>query len=346
MFRDIVIIGGGLTGLAAAYTLDRAGVACTLIEVKPRLGGSLGSEYAEGFILDSGPMLFPDTPDAGFLQTLGMQDEVFSVTTPVEGGFEQQLGFKAGAQALINTLSAPLTVEGAPHSLMMRMAVSTLGWLDGVHGGPTGHGGHASRPRFGICMENGMLLDARAIIVTAPARYAERIFYTLKPEISFRLLDYRYDSIARLSLGYRAGDVPQIPPLAPEDYPISYIHSVQHPDRVPDPSGDYVLLQAGVRFDPQKGLLPDIIGQVAALMDWSQMPLVERVTRWPEADPLMWLDDHHAERMEELQHLLPEGIALAGSDYLTTGGRPTLQDRFDAGQAAAQKVMAYLGKLS
>ncbi len=339
MFRDIVIIGGGLTGLAAAHTLNRAGVACTLIEVKPRLGGSLGSEYVQGFTLDSGPMLFPDSPDAAFLQTLGLENAVFTVDTPVtvgtdEVGIEQQLGFSQGTQALIDTLSAPLTADDTPHSLMMRMAVSTLGWLDGSQG---------AKSRFGICMENGMLLDARAIIVTAPARYAERIFYTLKPEISFRLLDYRYDSIARLSLGYRTADVPQIPPQPPEDYPISYIHSVQHPDRVPAPADEHVLLQAGVRFDPQKGILPDVVGQVAALMGWSQMPLVERVTHWPEADPLMWLDDNHAERMGELQHLLPEGIALAGSDYLTTGRRPTLQDRFDAGQAAAQKVMAYLG---
>jgi protoporphyrinogen oxidase len=332
MFRDVVIIGGGLTGLSAAYTLDQAGLACTLIEVKPRLGGSLGSERAEGFTLDSGPMLFPDSPEAPFLQAVRLQDEVFTVRS----GDETYLGFQQGAQALVDALSKPLLAEDAAHSLMMRMAVSTLGWLELDN----------SRTRFGICMENGMLLDARAVIVTAPARYAERIFYTLKPEISVRLLDYRYDSIARVSLGYRADDAVSVPPASGlDDYPISYVHAVNHPRRVPSPAEDHVLMQVGVRYDPYKGIPSDVVGQVSALMGWSQSPLVERVTSWPEADPLMWLGDDHAERMDELQHLLPEGIALAGSDYLTTG-RPTLQDRFAAGQAAANKVMAYLGKLS
>jgi protoporphyrinogen oxidase len=338
MFRDVVIIGGGLTGLSAAYTLDQTGLACTLIEVKPRLGGSLGSEYSDGFILDTGPMLFPDSINAPFLRELGLADDVFTVETGTDDDQESMLGFQHGAQSLIDALARPLLAEDSAHSLMMRMAVSTLGWLEL----------DASRTRFGICMENGMLLDARAVIVTAPARYAERIFYTLKPEISVRLLDYRYDSIARLSLGYRAEDAQHIPSVAAlDDYPISYVHAVNHPARVPAASedGDYRLMQVGVRYDPYKGIPQDVVGQVTALMGWSQSPLVERVTQWSEADPLMWLDDEHPERMEELQHLLPEGIALAGSDYLPTG-RPTLQDRFAAGQAAAQKVMAYLGKLS
>lgn len=339
MFRDIVIIGGGLTGLSAAYTLDRAGLSCTLIEVRPHLGGSLGSERAEGFILDSGSMLFPEMPDAPFLRDLDLQDEVFRVVTGAGDEAESQVAFKHGTQALVDTLAKPLIADGAPHSLMMRMAVSTIGWLDGSR---TSFG----RTRFGVCLENGMLLDARAIIVTAPARYGERIFYTLKPEISVRLLDYRYDLIARLSLGYRVEDAPDIPSQPPEDYPISYIHSVQHPSRVPSPARDHVLIQAGVRYDPHKGIPPDVVGQVAALMGWSPMPLVERVTHWPEADPLMWLDDQHVERMEELQHLLPEGVALAGSDYVASSDRPTLQDRFAAGAAAAHKVMTYLGKLS
>jgi protoporphyrinogen oxidase len=333
MFRDVVIIGGGLTGLAAAYTLDQAGMACTLIEVKPRLGGSLGSEYAEGFILDNGPMLFADASDASFFRDLSLQDGLFTVETGTGDEVEALLGFQRGTQALVDVLAKPLLAEDSEHSLMMRMAVSTLGWLDLAD----------SRRRFGICMENGMLLDARAVIVTAPARYAERIFYTLKPEISVRLLDYRYDSIARLSLGYRAEDAEETR-IVLDDYPISYVHAVKHPGRVPPEAQEHVLMQVGVRYDPYKGIPADLVGQVTALLGWSPSPLVERMTSWPEADPLMWLEDQHAERLEEIQHLLPEGIALAGSDYLT--GRPTLQGRFAAGQAAAQKVMAYLGKLN
>lgn len=323
--RDVVIIGGGLTGLAAAHELDRLGLSCTLIEVKPRLGGSIASETIDGFTIDVGVMLTPESYDAPFLSELGLSDAVFTAREDEDGRY---LAFRQGMGVLVARLAQPLTAENTKHSLMMRMAVSTLGRVD-----------HAPNARFSICMENGMVLDAKAIIVTAPARYAERIFHTLKPEISYRLLDYRYDHIARLSLGYRQSDVGTIPDEPPPDYPVSYIHSVAHPERVPP---GHVLIQAGIRYEPDKGVLPDVVGEFAALMGWSLNPVMERVTLWKEADPLMWLDDQHPATIRLIQHLLPQGIALAGSDYIARNERPTLQDRITAGQAAAQKVIAWL----
>ncbi|HEX2620484.1 MAG TPA: hypothetical protein VHL11_10060, partial [Phototrophicaceae bacterium] len=221
-----------------------------------------------------------------------------------------------------------LTVSGSKHAFMMRMAVSTIGRMNITPNAP-----------LAICMENGMVLDTRAILVTAPARYAERIFHTLKPEISYRLLDYRYDRIARLSLGYRQDSIGTIPLEPPADYPISYLHSVTHPERVP---AEHVLIQAGIRYDPAKGLSPDVVGEFAALMGWELNPVVEQVTVWGEADPLMWLDDQHSEQMQIIQYLLPDDVALAGSDYIVTDRRLTLQDRISAGQQAAQKLIRWL----
>lgn len=318
--RDVVIIGGGLTGLAAARELDRAGIKGTLIEVKPRLGGSIASISRDGFILDAGPMLTLDAPDAPFLRELGLQDQVAVVREDEDGAY---LAFKHGMGTLIDALTA-----GLRHTLMMRMAVSTIGRMD-----------YSATSRFSICMENGMVLDTRAIIVTAPARYAERIFQTLKPEISYRLLDYRYDHIARVSPGYRRADAPVIPAEPHPDYPVSYIHSVTLPERVPP---DHVLIQAGVRYDPAKGVSPDVVGELAALMGWKLNPVVEEVSIWGEADPLMWLDDNHIATMQTIQHLLPEGVALAGSDYIAADRRPTLQDRISAGQQAARQIIAWL----
>jgi protoporphyrinogen oxidase len=320
--RDVVIIGGGLTGLAAAYELHRLNIACTLIEVKPRLGGSIESESRDGFVIDYGVMLTQDTLHAPFLEEIGLANEVFRAREDEDGTY---IAFTRGMGVLIDRLSEPLLDTKGKHSLMMRMAVSSLGRMD-------------SR-RFSICMENGMVLDAKAIIVTAPARYAERIFHTLKPEISFQLLDYRYDNIARLSLGYQRIDALPMPDEPPADYPISYIHHVNHPERVPE---GHVLVQAGIRYEPDKGLSPDIVGEFAALMGWNLNPVIERVTMWKEADPLMWVDDDHPQRMKLIQHLLPEGIALAGSDYIPKTERPTLQDRIEAGQAAAHKVIEWL----
>lgn len=332
--RDVVIIGGGLSGLAAAYELETLGISYTLIEVKPRLGGEIFSPHVEEqgvrFVADDGPMLTLDSPDSSFIQRLGLHDQIVTARTDEDGDW---IGFRGGTQTLSDILSRPLQAENAHGMTMMRMAVSTIGQID--------------LPRVGrvfvICMENGMVLDARAMIVAAPARYAERIFHTLKPEISYRLLDYRYDAIARVSLGYRTEDIGVVPLEPPQDYPLTYVHALTHaqaPERVPD---GYTLVQAGIRYEPDKTLPPDVVGQLAALMGWPLNPVFERIAIWPESEPLMWLRDDFEQKMAEIRHFLPEGVALAGSDYIVTHHhRPTLQERYDQGIAAAQRIAAWV----
>ena len=51
----VAVIGGGITGLAAAYELQRRGVSFVLLESAPRLGGMIRTESAAGFTLDAGP---------------------------------------------------------------------------------------------------------------------------------------------------------------------------------------------------------------------------------------------------------------------------------------------------
>ena len=54
----IVIIGGGISGLSAAYYLSKAGIRPTLIEKADRLGGIVKTEFAHGCILEGGPDSF------------------------------------------------------------------------------------------------------------------------------------------------------------------------------------------------------------------------------------------------------------------------------------------------
>lgn len=63
--RRVVIAGGGITGLTAAYRLLRAGsdaagapIEVTLLEARPRLGGTIVTERRDGFVLDGGPDSF------------------------------------------------------------------------------------------------------------------------------------------------------------------------------------------------------------------------------------------------------------------------------------------------
>jgi phytoene dehydrogenase-like protein len=51
---DVVIIGGGLAGLAAARRLDRAGVEWLLVEAADRIGGRVATDVIDGWRLDRG----------------------------------------------------------------------------------------------------------------------------------------------------------------------------------------------------------------------------------------------------------------------------------------------------
>jgi len=55
MHKDIVIIGGGLTGLTTAHYLKKAGVSVAVIEKENRTGGVIDSHSEKGFLFESGP---------------------------------------------------------------------------------------------------------------------------------------------------------------------------------------------------------------------------------------------------------------------------------------------------
>jgi oxygen-dependent protoporphyrinogen oxidase len=54
----VVIAGGGISGLSAAYYLSRHGIASTLIERQDRLGGVIRTERIQGCVLEAGPDSF------------------------------------------------------------------------------------------------------------------------------------------------------------------------------------------------------------------------------------------------------------------------------------------------
>ena len=64
--KRVVIVGGGFSGLSAAYTLMKRGITPLLLEAKERVGGRSIGERVDGFSLDMGAFVFTSTYDTAF----------------------------------------------------------------------------------------------------------------------------------------------------------------------------------------------------------------------------------------------------------------------------------------
>lgn len=110
---DVVVVGGGIAGLSAAYELQRRGVAVRLLEAAHRLGGVILTERFDGWVVDAGPdsLLVQKPAAVALCRELGIADRLVPTLEPraayvlrdgrlhqiPEGSF---LGFPINATAL------------------------------------------------------------------------------------------------------------------------------------------------------------------------------------------------------------------------------------------------------
>lgn len=80
----VVVAGGGIAGLAAAYALARAGAAVSLVEGAPALGGKVATDRVDGFTIERGPDSFLTLRPAALAlcRELGLADEVTAPLAP------------------------------------------------------------------------------------------------------------------------------------------------------------------------------------------------------------------------------------------------------------------------
>lgn len=113
---DAVVIGGGISGLSAAYELRTRGVAVRVLESRPRAGGVMVTERFDGWVVDGGPdSLLVQKPAAITLcRELGLESQLVGTRQPrtayvlrdgqlhplPEGSF---LGFPLTARALASS---------------------------------------------------------------------------------------------------------------------------------------------------------------------------------------------------------------------------------------------------
>jgi oxygen-dependent protoporphyrinogen oxidase len=70
-----LIVGGGITGLAAAHRLAAAGTPFLLVESERRLGGKISTERVDGFVIEGGPDCFLAAKPGGMAlaRSLGLE---------------------------------------------------------------------------------------------------------------------------------------------------------------------------------------------------------------------------------------------------------------------------------
>jgi len=325
---DVVVIGGGLTGLAAAWELERLGVSYSLIEVKPRLGGSIMTERRDGFILDGGSFVLEKYADWAFLAELGLDDALESIGKYRDG---QLVIFKDGTQTLTDALAGKIT-----QPVLTRMAVSSVGQVDG---------------KYAVCLENGLMMETHGLVISAPARYTSHMLYSLQPEAAALLLDYQYDPVVRISLGYRLEAVTDASDL-PNGAGFKFVSRHENPSRVPE---GHVLIRVGMRLgDPATASLAasraseqktgspldGLIGTASEIVSsWGYgKPVMTHAAFWPESDPQTRHLPEFSDVMDRIDGLLPPGVTLVGSDYRAKW----LDQQVEQGRAAARAVISSL----
>ncbi len=74
----VAIIGGGISGLSAAFTLEKLGVPYLLLEAERGLGGVIRTESRDGFLLEGGPdSIFAQKPEGlALVRELGLGERL------------------------------------------------------------------------------------------------------------------------------------------------------------------------------------------------------------------------------------------------------------------------------
>lgn len=82
--NPVVIVGGGMAGLAAAFELTLKNVDFVLLEAAPRAGGVVLSEEVDGYTIDGGPdaLLVQKHAGVALCEEVGLRDRLISTRPP------------------------------------------------------------------------------------------------------------------------------------------------------------------------------------------------------------------------------------------------------------------------
>lgn len=345
----VVVVGAGLTGLAAAYDLVRAGADVMVLESAARAGGIVLTDHpAPGWVVEGGPESFvatePEIP--ALARALGIADRLISqrvqesllwdgrtlsvlsagdaarllgidaTRTDLSRGFQS---FQAGMAEITDALfAATATVT------RLRVGVTAVQ--------PRGAG-------FRLNVTGGTSLDCDALILTLPAHAAGRLLAPFVPEVRDVLEAVRYYPGTSVSLAYKSDQVRApleasgfvVAQAAQSDLRAGTYSSTKFAGRAP---AGFVLLRAFLA--PVSAGAPAVAHrEMAKVLGITGEPLWHRLFEWPLGLP-RYGPEHAAALAEARERLTRIGrIFLAGAGYDGAGVSACVR----SGRAAARAVL-------
>jgi oxygen-dependent protoporphyrinogen oxidase len=94
MTLDVVVVGGGISGLSTAWGLSKRGLKLRLLEAAETAGGTLRSERNEGFLIECGPnSTLENNPELGTLiDELGLRQARIAANPSAENRYVVRFG--------------------------------------------------------------------------------------------------------------------------------------------------------------------------------------------------------------------------------------------------------------
>jgi len=123
MSSSAVVVGAGLSGLAAAYRLQQAGLEVIVLERADRAGGQAQTEDRDGYLIDTGC----DLINASFVRYLGLAREVGLGDKIVASS--QVVDVLRGGRAVTVDRSRPLSLVASPVLSPRAKLALTRGYL-------------------------------------------------------------------------------------------------------------------------------------------------------------------------------------------------------------------------
>ncbi|WP_235940890.1 protoporphyrinogen oxidase [Paramicrobacterium fandaimingii] len=122
--RHVIVVGGGIAGLVAAYECARIGVRVTVLEADDRVGGCVRTERIAGVDVDTGAESFATRGGAvrGLIDELGLTESVVEPST-------------AGAWLAFDDTAAPLPkagILGIPSNPLADDVRRIIGWKGAI----------------------------------------------------------------------------------------------------------------------------------------------------------------------------------------------------------------------